>query len=179
MKKFLIIAATLIITSCAIGAGENSRVIGGRNGFFPRLSGINLEGTKHQMPQTFKNKINVVVFYFTYEQQADAYDWFEIVEQVSKQYPEVSFYEIPVMNQKNVLLRGIINNELRRDAIDDEARKRTIAVYTDLEKFFKTMKMKEDQVYLLVVGENGKMMQRIEGGTSKENVELFKKKWSF
>jgi len=28
MKKFLIIAATLIITSCAIGAGENSRVIG-------------------------------------------------------------------------------------------------------------------------------------------------------
>lgn len=179
MKKFLIIAVTLLITSCAIGAGENSRIIGGRNGYFPRLSGIDLDGAKHQMPQIFQNKMNVVVFYFNYEQQEDAYDWFEIIEPIMKKYPEVSFYEMPIIEEQNVLAREFLNNQLRRKAIDADARKRTIAVYTDREKFLKTMKMKEDRVYLMVVGENGKMMQKIEGGTNDQNIAAFKKKWAF
>ncbi len=179
MKKFLIIASVLIIASCGIGAGENSDIINRKTGFFPKLTGIDLEGEKRRLPKSFNNKINLVVIAFHRDQQDDVDDWVEEADEIMKKYPEVGFYEIPLIYELDPFSRTFINNGMRRGVVDPIARKRTITVYTDREKFLKIMNMKDDRIYLLVVAKNGKIMQRIEGDATNENISSLKKKWSF
>lgn len=178
MKKILTVLTLLLVTSC-IGFGVNSKIEANKDGFFPQLTGIDLEGEKRELPKAFENKINLVVVAFKREQQENVNGWIKVADEILEKNSEVGFYEIPLIYELGAISRGFINNGMRRGIPDIKARKRTITVYTNREEFFKMMKMKEEKIYLLVISNQGKIMQRIEGDATKKNISALKKKWYF
>ncbi len=178
-RKVLTVVLLFLLSACAIGAGENSAISLKENGYFPKLTGIDLQGNKRDLPQAFDKPINIVVVAFKREQQKNVDGWIKVVDSVSAKNPEIGFYELPLIYELNPLSRRFINNGMRRGVVDEKARARTITVYTNREEFFKIMKMQEDKIYLLVIDKSGKIMQRIEGDATKKNVALLKKKWHF
>lgn len=179
MKKISNFLALIFLTSCAIGSGENSAMVVGQKGYFPQLVGIDLEGEKRQLPQSFDNKINIVAVAFKREQQENVNGWIKVADEITAKRSDVNFYELPLIYELNPVSRSFINNGMRRGVVGEKARKRTITVYTDRQKFFEVMKMKEEKIYLLVIDRKGKILQRIEGDATKKNVKELKKKWSF
>lgn len=178
-KKFSALLLALLLCSCAIGAGKNSEISKPKSGFFPKVVGIDLQGKERQLPDAFDQTINIVVVAFKREQQRYVDNWIKVVDAIAEKNPEVAFFELPLINQRNFVARSFINNGMHRGVTTEKARARTITVYTNRDKFFKMMKMREDKIYLLVIGRNGKIMQRIEGNATKKNISLLKKKWSF
>ncbi len=179
LKNLLAVTAFILLCSCGIGAGVNSSIYLAENGHFPKLTGIDLQGNKRELPQAFDKAINIVVVAFKREQQANVNGWIRVVDKIVEKNPEVGFYELPLIYQLNPVSRSFINNGMRRGVIDEKSRARTITVYTDREKFFKIMNMKADQIAVLVINKNGKIMQRIDGDATETNVALLRKKWYF
>ncbi len=179
MKKLSAILLVLALFSCAIGAGENSKITASKSGFFPNLSGIDLEGKMRELPQAFDKKINIVVVAFKREQQENVNGWIKVADEIMLKNSDVGFYELPVIYELGSWKRSFINNGMRRGVVGEQARKRTITVYTDRQKFFEMMKMEENKIYLLVIDSSGKIKQKIEGDATEINVKSLKKKWRF
>lgn len=176
MKKITVLLIALTLVSCSIGAGENSKILAGKNGFFPQVSGIDLEGKKRELPKSFDKEINLVVVAFKREQQENVNGWIAATKEILAKNPKVGFYEVPVIYEVSAPYRTFINNGMRRGVVDLEARKHTITVYTNREEFFKILQMKKEKIYLLMMNKEGKILQRIEGDATKENVALLRKK---
>ncbi len=176
MKNILKLVSLIFLTACSIGAGENSKMIVGKKGYFPQLVGIDLEGERRELPQSFTNKINIVVVAFEREQQANVNGWIKVVDEIIAKRSDVSFYELPLIYELSSPSRSFINNGMRRGIPDVKARKRTITVYTNRDEFFKVMKMEGEKIYLLVLDANGKILQRIEGDATEKNVKNLRKK---
>ncbi len=175
MKKIILVLSMSFLASCAIGAGENSKIIAAKNGFFPQLTGIDLEGVKRELPASFDKKLNIVVVAFQREQQENVNGWIEATKEVLVKNSDIGFYELPLIYELNAVSRRFVNNGMRRGVPGAEARKHTITVYTDREKFFELMKMKEEKIYLLVLNQDGKILRRIEGDATKKNTAALMK----
>lgn len=174
MKKIINILLVVFLTSCAIGAGENSQISEVKRGYFPQLIGIDLEGQKRQLPQSFNNKINIVVVAFKREQQKNVNGWIKVADEIILNRSDVNFYELPLIYELNPISRSFINNGMRRGVLGEKARKRTITVYTNRQKFFEMMNMKEENIYLLVLDKEGKILHRIEGDATNEAISQLK-----
>ncbi len=176
MKKILNLFIIIFFTACSIGAGENSKMIASKKGYFPQLVGIDLEGERREIPQSFNNKINIVVVAFKREQQKNVDGWIKVVDEIISQRSDINFYELPVIYELNSVSRSFINNGMRRGVVGSKARKRTITIYTNREVFFQHMKMKENNIYVLMLDKAGKVIQKIEGDATSENIEKLKNK---
>jgi len=67
--------------------------------------------------------------------QKDINDWIDIVPALEMDFPALRFYEVPVIDESGPLFRWWLNNGMRIGVVDNEARSRTITVYTDREDF--------------------------------------------
>ncbi len=170
MKKIFSALILLIIASCAIGAGENSKMVELQKGYFPQLVGIDLEGERRELPKSFDKKTNIVAVAFKREQQTNVNGWIKVMDEIIEKNTEIGFFELPLIYELDVVSRSFINNGMRRGIPDVKARKRTITVYTNREDFFKAMQMKEGSIYLLVIDQSGKISHRIEGDATDKNV---------
>jgi hypothetical protein len=170
MKKIFTVLTLVIMASCAIGAGENSKMVEPQKGYFPQLVGIDLEGERRELPKTFDKNTNIVVVAFKREQQTNVNGWIKVADEIIAQNADIGFYELPLIYELDSVSRSFINNGMRRGIPDVKARKRTITVYTNREDFFKTMQMKEESIYLLVIDQSGKILHRIDGDATSKNI---------
>lgn len=175
MKKIISLILLLTISSCMIGAGENSKVEAGKNNYFPKITGIDLEGKKQELPAVFKNKLNLVIVAFKREQQAEVDTWIKAAEPILKENPNLSFYEIPLIYELSAFKRMWVNNGMRFGIPDELARKRTITVYTNRTEFFEITQMKEEKIYALLLDSNGKILWRKDGVADDEKLLSLKK----
>jgi len=171
MKKILIIAFTLLLQSCLIGSGENSKIEASNNNYFPKVVGIDLQGNKQELPQAFQNKFNLVVVAFKREQQLQVDTWIKALEPILKEKSNLSFFEIPLIYELSSAKRFWVNNGMRFGILDEVARKRTITVYTNRDEFFKITKMREDEIYTLLLDKNGKILWRVEGVADDKKIK--------
>lgn len=162
------------LQSC-IGAGENSKIQINKNNFFPKITGIDLEGNKQKLPSVFKNEFNLVVIAFKREQQAEVDTWIKEIDPLLKENKNLSFYEIPLIYELSSFKRAWVNNGMRFGIPDKIARKRTITVYTNREEFFKITKMKENNIYALLIDKHGKIMWKQEGVANRNKIKTIKK----
>jgi hypothetical protein len=158
-----------------IGAGENSEIEANKNSHFPKITGIDLDGKKQELPAAFKNKFNLVIVAFKREQQAEVDTWINAIEPTLKENSNLSFYEIPLIYEISTLGRMWINNGMRFGIPDEVARKRTITVYTNREEFFRITKMQEDKIFALLIDDSGKILWKAEGVANNANVAAIKK----
>lgn len=175
MKKIILLTSLIALQSCMIGAGENSKIEANKNNYFPKVSGIDLDGKKQDLPDVFKNKLNLVVVAFKREQQTEVNTWIKALEPILKENSKLSFYEIPLIYELSTFKRMWVNNGMRFGIPDKVARTRTITVYTNREEFFGITKMKEDKIYALLIDDSGKILWSSEGEADNEKVKALKK----
>ena len=163
------------LQSCMIGAGENSKIEANKNNYFPKITGIDLDGKKQELPAIFKNKFNLVIVAFKREQQTEVDTWIKAIEPILKENTNLSFYEVPLIYELSSFKRLWVNNGMRFGISDKIARKRTITVYTNREEFFRITKMQEDKIYALLIDAGGKILWQEEGIASKIKIENLRK----
>ncbi len=172
MKYIILIFTLLSLQSCLIGAGENSKIEKNQNNFFPKITGIDLEGNKREIPQTFTAKLNIVAVAFKREQQNDVNSWLSEINKIEAANSEINFWEIPLIYELGSFKRAWVNNGMRFGIKDSKARKQTITVYTNREEFFEIMKMKEDEIYILLLNDKGKILWQTNGVANEKKVLL-------
>ena len=174
MKKISLFITLFLLQSCIIGAGTNSRIEANKNSYFPKITGIDLNGQEQEIPTVFKNKFNLVILAFKREQQAEVDTWIKAIEPIIKENPNLNLYEIPLIYQLSAFGRMWVNNGMRFGISDKAARKRTITVYTDREEFFRITRMQEDKIYALLIDDGGKILWRAEGIANIANLTAVK-----
>ena len=74
----------------------------------------------------------------------------------------------------NAMMRGWVNNGMRSGIPSEKARERTITVYTEREKFLGMMNMQTDNIYTLLVNQDGEILWRAEGDATDEKIRDLK-----
>ena len=64
-----------------------------------------------------------------------------------------------------------LNNAMRSGIMGDGARKRTITVYTDRERFVDALEMTPEKIYTLLLGQDGEIVWRAEGRASEAKLQ--------
>lgn len=178
MKKLKFLFLLLSLQSCLIGSGENSKIEVNKNNYFPKITGIDLHGNTQELPQVFKNEFNLVIVAFKREQQVQVNSWIKAIEPILKENTNLGFFEIPLIYELSNLKRFWVNNGMRFGIPDKEARKRTITVYTNRDEFFKITKMKEDEIYALLLDNKGKILWQDEGVADDNKIRALMKRVS-
>ncbi len=175
MKKLSLLFLLILLQSCFIGSGKNSEITASQNNHFPQVTGIDLQGSMQKLPEAFQNEFNLVVIAFKREQQEQVNTWIKAVEPILKEKPNLSFFEIPLIYELSSLKRFWVNNGMRFGIPDENARKRTITVYTKRDEFFKITKMQENQIYALLINKSGKVLLRLEGNADDKKIKALRK----
>jgi len=173
MKKFLLLGAVFMVTAC-IGAGPISTIKPSGENTFPQMEGIDLLGETRNVPSTFAGNLNIVAVAFERDQQKDVNTWIDVAENIMKDHNDIKFYELPVIYEVNGMYRTWINNGMRSGIPSEEARERTITVYTDREKFTSMMDMSTDEISVLLLDGNGKMLWRRNGAATEQTISELK-----
>lgn len=172
MAAFLASSA-LLLASC-IGAGQLSDIQMKNDDTMPSMIGIDLHGNDRPVPESFEGDLNIVTFAFEREQQDNVNTWIPVADAIGDDDPSIRFYEIPLIYEINAMYRTWVNNGMRSGIPGDEARDRTITVYTDRDKFFDLMEMNNSTIYTLLIDPQGKILWRSEGDATDEKIASLK-----
>jgi hypothetical protein len=130
---------------------------------FPVVTSTNLSQQKLTLPRDLGGERNIVLIAFQRRQQADIDSWLPLVQQLEATYP-VHYYELPVIQQLNLLARSFINQGMRMGIPDGAARERTITLYVDKVAFRKALDLPhEDDIYVLLIDRQGRVWWRTSG----------------
>lgn len=157
-----------------IGAGGNTPVEPLAADHFPRLTGISLLGDEVTLPEGFEGRVNLVSMGFVQAHQDDINGWIAALPELQADLPGLRFYEVPVIYEAGPLFRWWLNNGMRIGVVEEEARKRTITVYTDRDQFSEALDLPDiERIHTLLLDDEGRILWRAAGPideTSKAEV---------
>jgi hypothetical protein len=139
---------------------------------FPTVTGSNLQRSKLTLPQDFQGELNLVLIAFQQWQQTQVDTWIPFARQLEETHPGVRYYELPTIQQLNVLVRTFINEGMRAGLPDPVVRERTITLYLDKDEFRQALQLPhEDHIYVLLLDRQGQVLWRAEGDFTPEKGE--------
>lgn len=157
--------SALALAGC-IPAGVNSPVAtkGVEGVTFPDVVGIDLEGEQLALPAEFAGRRNLVAIAFEREQQAVVDTWIAAAEPLLSRDPELRLYEVPTIYEGSALFRLWVNNGMRAGITDPIARRRTVTVYVDRDRFIAALSIPDTRnVHLLLLDADGQIAWRTTG----------------
>jgi hypothetical protein len=110
------------------------------NATFPKISTVNLEGVKFELPQDFKGKLDIVMIAFKREHQGLIDEWISVLDGLVKKNPNLACYELPTLQNSYSLFRRVIDGGMRAGIPDKNARERTITLYSNKKAFREELK---------------------------------------
>jgi len=137
---------------------------------FPIVEGINLHGRTLTIPHELSGARRIVVVAFEQRQQGDVDTWIRGLEEDLRNDPGLKLYELPVIYEGSAAFRFWVNNGMRSGITDDTARTRTITVYTDREKFYATLNVKQAEITTFILDQQGKIVWRTDGPATTETL---------
>lgn len=163
------------IFSGCIGAGPTSDVVSRGKKQFPALKGTNLQGIEFDVPTGLPGKQRLVAVAFLREQQEDVDTWVAHFDELRRTHPDLTFYEIPMVYKGSVFFRFWLNNGMRAGIPDEQKRRSTITVYTDVEAFLKEVGAQSNrQIQVFLLDQEGLIVGRAAGAYTEEKAkELF------
>lgn len=176
-KRFGIAGLLIGWLSGCIGAGGNSAVEPLDTDRFPMVTGISLLGDEVTLPGGFEGKVNLVSMGFERGHQNDIDTWIEALPAMQRDAPALRFYEVPVIYEAGPLFRWWLNNGMRIGVVDEAARRRTITVYTDRERFKDAVRLEDiEEIQTLLLDREGRIVSRwagrLEDAARKDVVRL-------
>jgi hypothetical protein len=122
---------------------------------FPTISAANLRGQMFSLPTDFGGKYNIVLMPFSIEQQAFVDTWMTEIGYIERQYPEVQYYELPVVQWVDVFGQRVIDGWMRVGIPDLRVQQKTITLYVDIPTWRKTLRLPTGENYTFLVDRKG------------------------
>lgn len=139
---------------------------------FPTVAGYNLLRRKLNLPQDLEGDLNLVLIAFQQWQQGQVDTWIPSAKELEQVYPQLRYYELPTIQQRNALAQTFINEGMRAGIPDPVARERTITLYLDKVAFRRALALPhEDDIYVLLLDRQGRVLWRAEGVFSPEKAQ--------
>lgn len=161
------IAAALLLAgwlSGCVGAGSNSPVEPLSPDRFPKVEGLNLLGEEVALPAGFEGAANLVSMGFVHRHQDDIDSWIAALPDLQGAAPGLRFYEVPVIYEAGPLFRWWLNNGMRIGVVEEDARRRTVTVYTDRDRFVDAVDLPDiEQIHTLLLDRDGRIVWRGQG----------------
>ncbi len=131
---------------------------------FPRLEARDLEGRTRSLPDDFAGTSNLVVVAFRREQQAMVDSWVTWFDTIAAQHPYLRCYEVPVIATRWSSGRPFIDGGMAQAVRLQEARRRTLTVYTDVRRVTDALAIDDTcTVTVLLVDTDGRVRGRTAG----------------
>jgi hypothetical protein len=136
---------------------------------FPNVSGSNLDGKRFNLPRDLKGKVNIVIIAFRREQTDLIEQWAGPLKDIMKTYRFLELYELPTLGLNYSPFRWWIDGGMRAGIADEEARRRTITIYTNKRNFKAQLEIpNEETIYIFLVGKDGRIISRVQGDFTEE-----------
>jgi len=131
---------------------------------FPHLAARDLEGHALELPDDFSGTPNLVIVAFRREQQSMVDSWVAWFETIAAEHPTLRCYEIPVIATRWSPARPLIDGGMAQAVRAQEARRRTLTVYTDVRRVTDALAIDDtDTVTVLLVDSDGRLRWRTTG----------------
>jgi hypothetical protein len=139
---------------------------------FPTLEAADLNNGKKQLPRGLAGEWNALLIGFQREQQTEIDTWLPKFPPLVAKRPSLAYYELPVIERTNPLLRWVIQRGMRGGIPDKQQRDRTITLYLDKKAFRETLRIQsEDRICVLLVNRAGEVLWRTEGPATPDKVQ--------
>lgn len=136
---------------------------------FPNVSGSSLDGKRFNLPRDLKGKVNIVIIAFRREQTDIIEQWATPLKEIMKADPSLEVYELPTLSRGYSPFRWWIDGGMRAGIVDEEARRRTITIYTNKRNFKVQLGIpNEETIYIFLVGKDGRIITRVQGDFTEE-----------
>ena len=172
MMKFILIVGVIIggaIMLLRIGPAKSRLKLSENPDRFPLVSGYNLNRKEIEFPSDFDADLNLLIVPFKQHQQLDVNTWIPFAQQTEAERSEFMYYELPTISAMPALSRTFINEGMRAGIPDPVARRRTITLYIDKEKFKSSLGIQdEDRIYLFLVDRQGEILWQTSGEFSED-----------
>ena len=123
---------------------------------FPTVSGFNLNRQELEFPRDFRGALNLLFVPFLQSQQAIVNTWIPCADELEAAFPELTYYELPTINELPALSRTFINEGMRAGIPNAKARERTVTLYIDLARFMRALGIPtKNEVHVLLVDRQG------------------------
>ncbi|MFC7133505.1 MULTISPECIES: hypothetical protein [Salinibaculum] len=131
---------------------------------FPPITGETLTGRTLQLPDEFEEPLNLVFVAFRRTQQADIDSWLPVASDIEASYPDVRYYEVPVISRLYAAARPVIDGGMRAGIPDTDTRERTVTVYTDKRIVRRALDIEdESEIHAFLVDRDGVIYWRAVG----------------
>ena len=142
---------------------------------FPAVQFLDLNKNMVSVPGGLKGRKNLVIVAFLQKQQEDINTWLKLLPAMMEGHPELAYYEFPVIEKMNSLIRWVISNGMRGGIPDKAQRERTITLYIDKKPFKEALKIPDEKrIYLFMIDKTGEVLWRCEGPATPEKQQLLK-----
>lgn len=136
---------------------------------FPEVKGSNLLRRKITLPYELQGDFNILFVPFQQWHQRLVNEWVPMALQIEASFQGVRFYEIPVIQEMNILSQTFINEGMRAGIPNPTTREKTITLYLDKVAFRRALDIPDEEtIYVLVVDRQGNILWRTEGAYSPE-----------
>jgi len=133
--------------------------------WFPRLAVRDLDGCEVALPAGLPGEWTVVIVAFRREQQDLVDSWVPWLEQRAAADSRLRFVELPAIGRRWQPARPVIDGGMAAAIPDQETRRRTLTVYTDIRRITVPLGITDrDTVWLLLVDRAGRVRWRGSGG---------------
>ncbi len=132
---------------------------------FPRLTARDLDGREVTLPAGLPGEWNVIIVAFRRQQQEQADSWVPWLEERAAAMPWLGFAELPVIGLQWQPARTVIDGGMAAAIRDQQTRRRTLTVYTDLRRVTAPLGIGDrNTIWLFLVDRAGQVRWHGSGG---------------
>lgn len=171
--RVVILTLLLCLLSSCIGTTTVDTKAG--KGYFPKVSGLDLTGEKRVLPDDFKTSKMLLVVAYLQKQQPDVDAWFPHIKSMMEEHGDLEYFELPTIAELAAPIRSVIYNGMRGGIKDEWMRKHVVTLHLEKELFNKHLDVSdENQIYVYLVEQDGKIVKRWDGLYSEEKLAEIK-----
>ncbi len=142
---------------------------------FPELKGQSLTEVDYRLPAGLPGRVRVVIMAFERDQQELVDTWIPALVALEEEAPGFRFFEIPTISSSYRVIRGWIDGGMRSGIPDEEARARTITVYTDVSDVADALRLPtRETIYTMLLDDEGRVVWQVSGPRTDAALEELK-----
>lgn len=161
----------LMMSGCSLNRITNIETAPSQNGqlLFPTVSAQNLLDEPVTLPDDLLGNPAIVHVAFFQKQQELVNTWLAEMDRLEAAFEGVRVIETPVIKGRWAIMAGFIDNGMRSGILEQQARARTITLFTDTKDFREALDLPTDRdVYTLLLDADARVLATEPGVFSEE-----------